>query len=70
MYSKAPALKRNGGLFLDSSFRKIDNCGSSTNVSHWAELLNATGKAIRTMAAALFFALMRDWWLVSENPRH
>lgn len=26
---------------------KIDNCGSSTNVSYWAELLNATGKAIR-----------------------
>lgn len=26
---------------------KIDNCGSSTNVSHWAELMNATGKAIR-----------------------
>ncbi|CAK9045411.1 Alpha-galactosidase (Alpha-D-galactoside galactohydrolase) (Melibiase) [Durusdinium trenchii] len=26
---------------------KIDNCGSSTNVTHWAELINRTGKALR-----------------------
>jgi len=26
---------------------KIDNCGNSQNVSHWAELFNKTGKAIR-----------------------
>ncbi|CAE7211879.1 unnamed protein product [Symbiodinium pilosum] len=26
---------------------KIDSCGSSQNVSHWAELFNSTGKAIR-----------------------
>ena len=30
--------------------RKVDSCGSSQNVSHWAELFNKTGKAIRSLA--------------------
>lgn len=36
-------------LCLASLPRKIDNCGSSTNVSHWAQLMNETGKAISSL---------------------
>lgn len=43
--------------------RKIDNCGSSTNVSYWAELLNATGKAIRTSVDS-DIDLCKSWLLV------
>ena len=46
--------------------RKIDNCGSSTNVSYWAELLNATGKAIRTSILTNIsnIELCKSWLLV------
>ena len=59
--------------------RKIDSCGSSNNVSKWAELINATGKAIRNFEAVSFFWFGWLWLRICcfdvqfnphENPRY